>query len=146
MTRAGVQAYIVAVICGACSFNPGSQPAFPTDGVPHFLGTEVRSSPDRSVLTSGELMETSCVSVYQAIQRLRPHWLRKRGPVRVTPSDQDFPAVVVDGMWHGNLGTLRSIPLEGVRHLRYLASGPATLRYGAGYPSGVIEIRMGGTR
>ena len=127
MTKTATILFLLAITSSACAVLPQA-------GVPRAT---------RDLLTPQEF-PSDCHWAYQAIQRLRPRWLLARGPVRAAPSTEDYPQVVVDGMRMGDLRQLRSIPLEGVREMRFLSSGEATLRHGSGYPAGAIEVTMGG--
>lgn len=83
-------------------------------------------------------VESNTASAYEAIQRLRPRWLRSRGS---TVSGGRFYAVVyVDGSRYGELGVLRSLEVGDIETIRFINSRDATTRYGTGHPGGVIAI------
>ena len=86
-----------------------------------------------NVLTFEELQEVNNLSVYDAIQRLRPQWLRARTPGAL-------PVVFMNGSEFGALNTLRSIQTGDVEQIRYRNGRDATTRYGTGYGGGSIEI------
>ncbi len=84
-------------------------------------------------LTASDLEPVQQLDAYQAIQRLRPRWLRTRGG--------NYAAVFVDGTERpGGLDVLRSIRVAEVEEMRYMSSTDATTRYGTGYDGGVILI------
>ena len=97
----------------------------------------------REILTPPEYLDSDCVSAYDAIKRLRPGWLWARGPAGISGSTPDYPEVVVDDIRIGDPDELRRIPLTGVREIRFLDSGQATVRYGLGFTSGAIVVRTG---
>jgi len=80
-----------------------------------------------------ELAPLQQLDVYQAVQRLRPNWLRTRGN---TP-----PQVMVDGARQaGGLEVLRSYRAQDVSELRFISGTDATTRFGTGYDGGAIMI------
>lgn len=97
-------------------------------------------APDRELLTSAELAHAQEASLYDAIRRLRPSFLRTRGPSSVINSTAMGPAVIVDHTVMGGLHELAGIPLGDVQTVRYLAAWDATTRHGPGYANGVIEV------
>ena len=97
----------------------------------------------RELLTPLEYLDTDCVSAFDAVKRLRPGWLWARGPAGLSGSTPDYPQVVVDDIRIGDPDELHRIPLTGVREIRFLDSGQATVRYGFGFTGGAIVIRTG---
>ncbi len=97
-------------------------------------GTGTRSSSSRSVITAEDLAEHPGISAFEALQQLRPQWLRAtRGT--------NAPRVVVDRM-PVEQNYLRTIRASDVLDMRLLSMGDASMRYGTGYPAGAIEVRM----
>jgi hypothetical protein len=95
---------------------------------------------DRDYITSAELAHADAASVYEAIMRLRPLFLRTRGPSSVLNPTAMGPAVIVDHTLLGGIQVLTDIPLKDVQAIRYLAAWDATTRHGPGYANGVIEV------
>ncbi len=98
-------------------------------------------SPRRSGnrLSQAEMLESTATNVLQAIEQLRPMWLRTRG-TDPTGSSQMMPVVYIDGIRAGELEMLRSIQIEEVDRLRYVNPRDATTRWGTGVAGGVIEV------
>lgn len=92
-------------------------------------GSSTRATGD--VLTQEDLADYSNQTVYQAVQRLKPTWLRRRG---------GEPEVVVDGVHRGGTGVLHQISVLEVGEIRYRDPGEATMRYGTGFPYGAIVV------
>jgi len=99
---------------------------------------------DRNLLTREEFSQLGYRTAYDAVQLLRPFWLISRGPTEYLPSPKDQPQVFVNDMWEGGLDVLQTIRLDGVREIRFLPIGETVMRFGAGYPSGGIHVRIGG--
>ena len=74
------------------------------------------------------------LDAYQAIQRLRPRWLRGR-------SGRD-PFVYVNGRRRGGLDVLRALRADSVLGVEFVEPEDATIRFGAG--GGVIQLRTRG--
>jgi hypothetical protein len=98
------------------------------------------------VITRQEIEETGVGDLYQAVERLRPLWLRSRGSRSLT-SDTEI-AVVRDGSYFGPVESLRTIPAEQVFELEYVdAATVASLLPGRVLSDHVIEaailVRLG---
>lgn len=92
---------------------------------------------DRNLITREEIEALPTLTGYQIVQRLRPAWLRSRGPVG---GGSGYARVFQDGMEMGDLGSLRNITSESIQRLRYIPATDATTRFGTGYTGGIIEI------
>ena len=97
---------------------------------------------ERNVITALELADRTFTDTYEAVRQLRPSWLRSRGPVSL--SDPGYAVVYFDNMSAGGLESLRGIPIEHVAEIRFLSASDATIRFGTGYPSGIIMVITGG--
>ena len=89
-------------------------------------------------------MRTGEQNLFQAIDRLRPRWLRVRS---VTSIQGAAPIMVYhDNVRAGGIEVLYNIRIEGVQEARFVNATDATTRYGMGVPSGVIEVISARTR
>ena len=102
-----------------------------------------------NLITSALLREADPegLSVYQIIQRDRPHWLRAG---RGAPSfgnaaggavSSAFARVVLDGVPYGEIDELRRLDTNEVDSIEYMSASDATTRFGTGYVSGAILVR-----
>lgn len=105
-----------------------------------------RPTRDRNVLTAAELQGVPVETVYDAIQRLRPEFLRSRGQVSLENPSASLPVVYLDDIRLGGPDALRTIRVSDVHEIRYLSASDATTRYGTGHAGGVIAVttRRGG--
>ncbi|MBW3552427.1 MAG: hypothetical protein KY466_02890 [Gemmatimonadetes bacterium] len=105
------------------------------------------------MITSEELRALEGVSsAYDAVQRLRPRFLRGRtgtfgtgganDPLSRTSSAAEQSTVVVylDGVRFGGIDALRRINVDGVREIRFVPGRDATTKYGTNHGGGVIEV------
>jgi hypothetical protein len=99
---------------------------------------EERSSMDS--ISASEIARLTVTSAYDAIQRLRPRWLRGRGPTNFS-AEVSLPVVFVDEVRFGPAQSLQSISLGDVEEMNFMSARDATTRFGTGYPAGIIEIR-----
>lgn len=84
-------------------------------------------------IVESELQSMQQLSVYDAIGRLRPNWLRGRGSA--------LPVVMVDGNRQGGgMDVLRSLSVVDVQELRFMSAADATTRYGTGFDGGAILV------
>jgi hypothetical protein len=101
---------------------------------------------DSHVITAPELRHTMAPNAYQAIERLRPEYLRTRGPSSIMSQTAMGPAVFVDRMFMGGVEVLSDLPVNEIARIVYSSAWDATTQYGHGYANGVIEVstRRGG--
>lgn len=97
-----------------------------------------------NLITDAELTDEalSSLSVYDAIMRLRPNWLRSRGATSIGGAASQYPAVLLNGTVDQSLSSLGSIRVSDVGLLRYIDSRDATTRYGTGLVNGLIEVTL----
>lgn len=95
----------------------------------------------RDVITREQIAETQAITAYDAIRSLHPQWLRARGQTTSATGGQPLtPTVMLDGTRMGGLDVLAVYQVRDIFEIRYLDQGKAGLRYGMGFPRGVIEI------
>lgn len=100
-------------------------------------------SPDELERTEIEERGRSDVTAMSLIRRLRPGWLRARGPNSFNDPGAQFPRVYIDEVRHGELGTLYQIPVSEIYGIQFFSTSDATTRWGTGHPAGVINIVTG---
>lgn len=96
---------------------------------------------DPDLITAAELDRHADVTARQAIERLRPRFLRMRGPSSIQNADADRLIVYVDNARMGGVEVLDQIHAYEIQDIRYLSAPDATSRYGTGHAGGVIAIR-----
>ncbi len=98
------------------------------------------SGASSNLLTRAELASVSANNAFEAIERLRPQWLRPRGPSSVTQPEGDWPLVYMDNVRAGDVNMLATIPVDDIGEMRFITGSDATTRWGTGVTGGVIEI------
>ena len=95
-----------------------------------------------SVIATEELrqIEAEGLSAFQAIQRMRPQWLRGRGVGSF--GGGSMPMVLVEESPFGGVDDLRSMDVAEIAELRFLSAADATTRFGTGYPAGAILVSL----
>jgi len=93
-------------------------------------------------VTEDELVNVGDRSAYEALQQLRPTFLRSRDPQ--TPSHQNSTpiAVFVDGGRTEGVEALRSIRASSVREMRFYEPAEANTKFGTGHNGGVIAVTL----
>lgn len=120
----------LTMVAAACAAGPGTG-----------TGTGPTAMRDRDVIGPDELATVEVrTTALQMIQRLRPFWLRSRGPVGVR-NEPPIPVYV------NNQRVSESAPLERytageLLELRFLNASLATQRFGTGHPSGAILLTL----
>jgi hypothetical protein len=97
---------------------------------------------DSNVITEQELSAIPVGNAYDAIERLRPLFLRSRGKTSINTPGTQYATVYVDGVRYGDLNSLRNILASHVVDIRYYNGAEAGSRFGLQNTAGVIEIRM----
>ena len=90
-------------------------------------------------ITRAELDGQSFLSAYNAIEQLRPTWVRARGAPSLSRSST-YPVLYMDGIRHGDIDDLHTIAIGDVDTISYMSPSDATTRFGTGHTSGVILL------
>lgn len=103
-------------------------------------GTGTGTSHNSDVITAEQVAATRESNAYDAINQIKPLWLKSRGQTSVNSGSSPYASVFVDGQYFGDLGSLRQIIAPQVKEIRYLNGPNAVTRYGMQYGTGVIEV------
>lgn len=96
----------------------------------------------RYVITDTELANVREQSAYEALQELRPTFLRSRDPVTPTHQDPTPIAVFVNGGRTEGVEVLRTIRANTVKEMRFYEPTEANTRFGTGHNGGVIAVTL----
>ena len=91
------------------------------------------TSSNRDVLTRAEMDEANSGNVYDAIQRLRPSWLRVRG-------GSGTIQVMMNSVRVGDVTFLQTVRADNVIEVQFVNSRDATTKWGTGFTAGAIDI------
>ena len=94
----------------------------------------------RDVITAAEIVAARVTDAYQAVAQLRPEFLRRRGATAVPTFASPSVSVFLDELPFGPAESLRYIPLDRVRLIRYMPPSEAELRWGGTHPAGAILV------
>ena len=92
----------------------------------------------RNIVTGAELVETQQSTVFDALQQLRPQWLRARGGGRT--SGAIFVSVFVGRQRMGGVEFLDTLEPIAVAQIRFYTASEATTIFGSNTLGGVIAI------
>jgi hypothetical protein len=96
-----------------------------------------------NVITRRELEAAGSVTTYDAVQRLRPYYLRDRGAVTlVNGSAHTRPVVFIDMQEYGEVESLRTLQASRVEQVRFFPGQQAVTTFGSTYGAGVIQLTM----
>lgn len=140
MSKALIRLAVTFVAAGALSCQSNGRARDYAGGSVRRLSRTAGHS--RDMLTAAELVEHPTLvggSLFDAIIGLRPEFLvmTQFGSNRLTRGQ---PTVIVDGSSRGGLDALRSINASAVASVSLVRPGDALVRYGQGYPAGVIVV------
>lgn len=93
-----------------------------------------------NVLTQEQLAATNSDNLYDAIAKLRPDWLTRRGPTSVSDPTPASASVFMNGTLLGKAEYLVQMRVLDATEVHYWDAGTASARFGMGHPRGVIEI------
>jgi hypothetical protein len=104
-------------------------------------------SSSRNLITEAELPTSGTETAYDAIQRLRPDFLRARPaqsynlqPNGGASGPAPAPALIVNGQRAGDVSDLRQIAATALKSVRYYTIEQAKRKFGMQYDGGAIEI------
>ena len=81
--------------------------------------TRTQTEPDR--ITTTEIASSSATNAYELINRMRPNWLRRTAPGSLGGGVRSQVVLVyVDGTKYGELTTLRSLGIGGLKSIQWL--------------------------
>jgi hypothetical protein len=96
---------------------------------------------ERDLISRPEITATNAHTAFDAVQQLRPDFLRGRSISARSRVRMQTPLVYLDGRRLGELAQLRSIPATIVQSIQLIGASDATTRWGTGHSAGVIEVR-----
>jgi hypothetical protein len=96
---------------------------------------------DPNVITEQEIANSSESNGFDVVSRLRPMFLKTRGRSTINAGGSDYAAVFLDGVFYGDLSTLRNIVANQIHEIRYLNGPESAGKYGIRYGSGAIDVR-----
>lgn len=128
MMRKALVAMAASLVLCACASTGGR------------AGAQSPREADR--ISPEEIQSQPAGTAYDAVQRLRPNWLRGRSATLAggTTATVHLPSVFVDNVYFGSLQSLRQFNLDSVSEILFSSASEATTRYGTGYLGGVIHV------
>ena len=96
----------------------------------------------REILTAEEMSRTTALTAYDAIQVRRPAFLAsaQRRALRDADQPDTRPVVYVNGIYYGEVESLRDITVREIKEIRFLEANDATRVLGSAYAGGVIMV------
>ena len=105
----------------------------------------VPSSPadKRNMITTEDIADVRAPGPYawDLISRLRPHFLKSSNPQYLENRDPVFARVYVDEVYHGELESLKTMDVGGIKSIQFIPPYDTTARFGETFQGGAIMIR-----
>jgi len=95
---------------------------------------------DRTLLTGEQILATHASTLFDAIQQLRPEFLRSRGASSIESRGADIPRVFVDNIEMGDVQFLKLVNPQEVAEVQRISAEEATTRWGTGYVGGALVV------
>jgi hypothetical protein len=102
--------------------------------------SSIKPSRSADVITREEIAASHAYTAYDVINLLRPNFLQSHGQTTITGSDTGLPKVYLNHQLYGDLESLRTFQVSGIREIHYYNGSEASSRFGLGNVSGAIEI------
>jgi hypothetical protein len=102
------------------------------------------SARDRSVIRSDEIVTVQAANAHDIVAKLRPEFLRSRGPISTSRNVTTPPVmtVFIDGVEAGPIDqALRQIPATDVVEIRLYRAADAATKYGSRHNGGVVDVK-----
>jgi len=103
-------------------------------------GTKPTIRRQANLITEAELAQSPARNALQAVQMLRPDWLRGRGAVSIRETTPAQAVVYVNEQRLGGPEQLEGIATSAIISLRFISSSEATNRWGTGHGGGAIAV------
>jgi len=129
MTRTRVLLLLLALSATGCA----------SSGDPATASAPAAQPNRQNILLREEITAAGVGNMQDAIQRLRPQFLRVRGQSSITQGG-DAIAVYMDNVSIGGIDVLRTIGANGVLRVEYVAGPDTAFRFGSNHSAGVIHI------
>jgi hypothetical protein len=104
--------------------------------------TSTGSTPSRYVVTESELASVGDRSAYEALEQLRPTFLRSRDPQTTSHLTPTPVAVFVNGGRTEGLDVLRTLRANTIKEMRFYEPQDANTKFGTGHNGGLIEVTL----
>ncbi len=97
----------------------------------------------RNMITAEEIAKSRTAGwfAYDLISNLRPHFLRSQSAQYLENREPVYPVVYLDGSIYGELESLRSLSIEGIKSIQYVPAYDTTARFGQTLQGGAIVVR-----
>lgn len=107
--------------------------------------TQERESEDfysRNVITAEQIHETRATNAYEAVDRLKSHWLRSTTPTSpYNLEDRTAPVnVYIDNQRVGGVEQLRRVEAAAIEYIQFFPPAEAAARWGFGNAGGAILV------
>lgn len=98
------------------------------------------ASKDPNLITLEELERVNASNLYDAVNRLRPQFLRSRGVTSMQDPNPPRAVVYLDGQRVGGIDFLERMSPMGVISVRFMTPVDASSRYGLNHDGGAIMV------
>lgn len=132
----------ISTIVGLAAIATAGCASSKTAPEPAPMSTAPRVSVRRqaNVITEQELSESTARNALQAVETLRPDWLRGRGAASLREVTPAAVMVYLENQRLGGIETLEQFSIHSIKGMRYYSASEATNRWGTGHGSGAIAV------
>ncbi len=97
----------------------------------------------RNLITAEEIAKARAPGwyAYELINALRPNFLKAHNAQTLESRDGIFADVYLNETYHGDIDSLKSLPIDAITSITYLPPFDAATRFGKAMEGGAIMIR-----
>lgn len=99
-----------------------------------------RPSGAPNLITEDDIARVRVQTAYDAVVRIQPNFLSRRGQTSLLGTSNPDPNVYLDDVFIGPVAQLKGIQANDVASIRLYRSWEATTKFGGGNMGGVIEV------
>jgi len=93
-----------------------------------------------NVISRADIERVRAKTALDAVQRVRPDALTKRGTKSIMLDAQSYPVVFLNTQYYGKIDELRNMSADDIEEIRIFGNADAVTKFGAQYGGGVIQL------
>ena len=129
MRRLSLVLALAVMACSSATTTTGSGAPSPSDR--------------RNTISAEEIAKARTPGwfAYELINSLRPNFLKAHNAVSLESRDPIYADVYLNEVYHGDIDSLKSLPIDAITSITYLSPFDAATRFGKEMPGGALMIR-----
>ena len=135
-----MRAHVILVAFGVAFVGCSNSSKSTAGAEPAPAGEKPAVRRQADLISEEELAKSNARNGLQAVEMLRPDWLRSRGTTSIRETTSAQVVVYVNEQRLGGPEALEGIAVSAIKSLRHMSASEATNRWGTGHTGGVISV------